>query len=265
MLRRWLFSIGLAATLAGFATLGTSLYMWTQAGHRLFYTERDERWVRTDSSGAPAIDRDETWEVSAACQRPYFVEAAAQATAKLKAYGETAPEEIRAWRNHAQVTQEGRAESAASDEGVELHAKYQDWFLAEFKLDKQLKQWERRLGALTDRSTSLREAHDRITDVRLYISEEAGLAGAGRDFEHFVYFLLGLGGFPDEQMTAIKAACIKTVPIKLIVTATTWHSDIERWPRDQAFMFRPAFALTAFGLALLAATLLSRRRRVDQP
>ena len=127
----------------------------------------------------------------------YFVEATAQAKAKLKAYSETAPDEVQTWRNRAQEAQEGRSESAASDEDIKLHAKYQDWFVAEFSLDKQLKQWERRLGALTDRSTSLREARERITDVRLYISEESGLAGASRDFEHFIYFLLGLGGFAD--------------------------------------------------------------------
>jgi hypothetical protein len=258
MLRPWLSRIGLAATLAGFATLGASLYIWSQAGYRLAYTERDEQWVRADSSSAPALGRDETWQVSAACQRPYFVEAAAQAKAKLQAYSETAPDEIRTWRNRAQEAREGRSESAASDEDVKLHAKYQDWFVAEFSLDKQLKQWERRLGALTDRSTSLREARERITDVRLYISEESGLAGAGRDFEHFVYFLLGLGGFADEQMTAIKSACIKIVPTKLVVTATTWHSDIWRWPGDQTFIFWPALALTAFGLALIATRSLQR-------
>src|SRR5580693_6179837 len=115
--------------------------MWTQAGHRLAYTERDEQWVRADSSSAPALERDETWQVSAACQRPYFVEAAAQAKAKLKAYSDTAPDEVRTWRNRAQETQEGWIESAASDKDVKLHVKYQDWFVAEFSLDKQLKQW----------------------------------------------------------------------------------------------------------------------------
>ena len=95
MLRPWRSRIGLAATLAGFATLGASLYIWSQAGYRLAYTERDEQWVRADSSSAPALGRDETWQVSAACQRPYFVEAAAQAKAKLKAYSDTAPDEVR--------------------------------------------------------------------------------------------------------------------------------------------------------------------------
>ena len=158
MLRPWLSRTGLTATLAGFATLGASLYMWLQAGPRLAYTERDEQWVRADSSSAPALERDETWQVSGACQRPYFVEAAAQAKAKLKAYSETAPDEVRTWRNRAEETQEGRIESAASDEDVKLHVKYQDWFVAKFSLDKQLKQWERRLGALTDRAPAARGA-----------------------------------------------------------------------------------------------------------
>lgn len=251
MHRSRLSGVALPIALAGFAVLGVSLYMWTQAGHRLSYTQDEQHWVRADSSSVPAIERDETWRVSAACQRPYFVEAAAQARAKLKAYDATTPDEIRAWRNRPQEPKEGQKELPTSDEDFKLHTKYEDWFLAEFRLEKQLKQWERRLGAVADRSTSLREARGRITDVRLYISEDTELVSAGRDFEHFVYFLLGLGGFPDEQMTAIKAACIEVVPIKLVVTATTWHTDIRQWPRDQPFAFWPGIALVAFGLVLI--------------
>jgi hypothetical protein len=248
---RRLSRLGLISALAGFAVLGGSLYMWTQAGYRLFYTEDEQLWVRADSSSAPAIERDETWQVSAACQRTYFVEAAAQARAKLAAYDDTMPDEIRAWRNRPQEPKGSQKEPATSDDDFKLHTKYQDWFLAEFRLEKQLKQWERRLGAVADRSTSLREARGRITDVRLYISEDTELVSAGRDFEHFVYFLLGLGGFPDEEMTAIKAACIEVVPMKLVVAATTWHTDIWLWPRDQPIAFWPGIALVAFGLVLI--------------
>jgi hypothetical protein len=229
VLRSWLSRVGLVIALAGLAALGASLYIWTRADHRIIYAERDEQWVRADSSTAPALERDEIWQISAACQRPYFVEAAAQARAKLNDYDDKAPDEIRAWRNRAQQQQDRETETAATGEDSRLRSKYQDWLLAEFRLEKLLKQWERRLGAVTDRSTSLREARGRITDVRLYISEDSELASAGRDFEHFVYFLLGLGGFADEQITAIKAACIEIVPMKLVVTATTWHSDIWRW------------------------------------
>jgi len=237
--------IGLLIALAGFAVLGASFYNWTHASplNRPFYTEEEHQWVRADSSSAPAVETDETWQVSAACQKPYFVEATAQARAKLKAYGDTAPDEIRAWRDRSRV--------ADTDDDLKLHTKYQDWFLPEFRLDEQLRQWERRLGTVADRSMSLSEARRRIMDVRTYLSNDPELASAGRDFEHFVFFLLGLGGFPDEQMKAIQTACIGVVAMKKVVTTTTWHTDIGRWPRDQALAFWPGLALAVIGLALI--------------
>lgn len=245
MLRGKLSRIGLLIALAGVAVLGASLYTWTQTSpdRRLFYIEDEHQWVRADSSSAPAVETDETWQVSAACQKPYFVEATAQARAKLKAYGDTAPDEIRAWRDRSRV--------ADTDDDLKLHTKYQDWFLPEFRLDEQLRQWERRLGTVADRSMSFSEARRRIMDVRTYLSNDPELASAGRDFEHFVFFLLGLGGFPDEQMKAIQTACIGVVAMKKVVTTTTWHTDIGRWPRDQALAFWPGLALAVIGLALI--------------
>jgi len=253
--RRKLSRIGPLIALLGFAILGASLYTWTQTSppNRLFYKEDEHQWVRADSSNAPAVESDETWQVSAACQRPYFVAATEQARAKLKAYGDTAPDEIRAWRD--------RPGGADADDDLKLHSRYQDWFLPEFRLAEQLKQWERRLGAVADRSMSLGEAHRRVMDVRTYISNDPELASAGRDFDHFVFFLLGLGGFPDEQMQAIQAACIGVTPMKKIVTRTTWHTDIRRWPVDQPAVFWPAFALVFFGLVLSAIVCLRRHRR----
>jgi hypothetical protein len=134
VLRGKLSRIGLLIALAGVAVLGASLYTWTQTSpdRRLFYIEDEHQWVRADSSSAPAVETDETWRVSAACQKPYFVEATAQARAKLKAYGDTAPDEIRAWRDRSRV--------ADTDDDLKLHTKYQDWFLPEFRLEQQLKQ-----------------------------------------------------------------------------------------------------------------------------
>jgi hypothetical protein len=247
--------IGLLIALLGFAILGASLYTWTQDSppNRLFYKEDEHQWVRADSSSAPAVESDETWQVSAACQRPYFVEATEQARAKLKAYGDTAPDEIRAWRD--------RPGSADVDDDLKLHTKYQDWFLPEFRLAEQLKQWERRLSAVADRSMSLGEAHRRVMDVRTYISNDPELASAGRDFDHFVFFLLGLGGFPDEQMKTIQAACISITSMKKIVTKTTWRTDIWRWPLDQPAGFWPGLALVLIGLVLSATVCLRRHHR----
>lgn len=151
---------------------------------------------------APAIDNDERWQVGAACLRPYFAAAAAQARAALRAYDDAGPEEIRAWRNRPQP-----------DDARALHAKFPDWFEAESRLGRQAAQWQRRLDELAGRTVTLSEARMRVRDVRLYVSEDPELAGAGRDFQHFMYFLLGLGGFPDEQMDAIRAACIDVVAI----------------------------------------------------
>ena len=263
MLRSRLSRIGLLIALAGFAVLGASFYNWTQASpdHRLFSTKDEHEWVRADSSSARAVESDETWQVSAACLGPYLATAAEQAGANLKTYDDTAPDEIRAWRNRPPEQQqsdqqqsrpqEGQTRLAQSDDEIKLQTKYQDWFLAEFRLEKQLKQWERRLGSVTDRSTSLGDARRRIMDVRLYLSEDTELASAGRDFEHFVFFLLGLGGFPDDQLKAIKVACIDVIPIKRIVTTTTWHTDIRRWPADHAAAFWPGLALAVVGLLLI--------------
>jgi hypothetical protein len=262
MLRSRLARIGLATAVAGLAVLGVSLYNWTQADprHRLFDTEHEYEWVRADSSGRAAAEgddtRDETWQVAAACVKPYFIVATERARAKLKDHGDTAPDEIRASRNrphqqHENERQDGDAAHAEFDEDYRLHGKYQDWFLAELRLATVLAQWERRLGSLADRSRTLREARLRVMDVRLYISEDAELATAGRDFQHFVFFLLGLGGFPDEAVNAIKAACIEVIPLKLVVTKTSWHTEVGRWPLDQPFTFWPGLALAVVGLLLI--------------
>jgi hypothetical protein len=101
MLQNKLSRIGLVIALVGLAILGASLYTWVQSSafNRLFYSEDKYEWVRAESSASSAVDTDEIWQVSGTCQKPYFEEATAQARSKLKAYNESAPDEIRAWRN----------------------------------------------------------------------------------------------------------------------------------------------------------------------
>lgn len=192
--------IGLALVVAGAAVFAASWYDRTRSGPNF-----GPQSVRADSAAAPAataIDEDERWQVGAACLRPYFAVAAEQAHAALKAYDDAGPEEIRAWRDRPQ-----------QDDARALHAKYPDWFEAKSRLGRQAAQWQRRLDELAGRTVTLSEARMRVRDVRLYVSEDPELAGAGRDFQHFMYFLLGLGGFPDEQMDAIRAACIDVTAI----------------------------------------------------
>jgi hypothetical protein len=264
VLRDRLSRVGLLLAAAGFAVLGMSFYNWTQAHalNRLFYIDTERQWVRAAASNAPALESDETWQVSAACVRPYFVAAAEETRAKLAGYDDTAPDEVRAWRNRPRRQQqddspqdgqrrENQAAGAETDADFKLHEKYQDWFLVEFRLENLLKQWQRRLSTLDDRSTTLSEARRRIRDPRLYLSNDPELASAGRDFDHFVYFLLGFGGFADEQVNAIRATCVKIVPMTLVVTASTYRTAVWRWPLERAAAFGAGLALALIGLVLV--------------
>jgi hypothetical protein len=266
VLRDRLSRVGLLLAAAGFAVLGMSFYNWTQADtlNRLFYIDAERQWVRAAASSAPALESDETWQVTAACVRPYFVAAAEETRAKLAGYDDTVPDEVRAWRNRPQRQQQDdsrqdgeRRESQAAraeadaDADFKLHEKYQDWFLIEFRLENLLKQWERRLSTLVDRSTTLGEARRRIMDPRLYLSNDPELASAGRDLDHFVYFLLGFGGFADEQVNAIRATCVEIIPMKLVVTASSYRTDVWRWPLERAAAFGAGLALVLIGLVLV--------------
>jgi hypothetical protein len=250
-----LWHLSLATALAGLTVLGVSLYAWAQ-NHPLFYADHDDAWVRADASGAPALETDAMWRAAATCTKPYFAAAAEQARTELHAHGDTAPDEVRVWRDHppaqqADKSQDGDAARAEFKSDFDLHTKYQDWFLAELRLEKAVKQWQRRLNAVSDRSVMLHEAQARIRDIRLYVSEDSELVSAGRDFEHFVLFTLGLGGFPDEAVKALKAACIDIVTVKRIATRTSWHTDALDWPRDQPLAFWPGLALALSGLAFM--------------
>ncbi len=274
MLRDTPSRVGLLLAAAGFAVLGVSFYNWTQADalNRLFYIDTERQWVRAAASSAPALESDETWQVSAACVRPYFVGAAEETRAKLAGYDDTAPDEVRAWRNRPQRQQrdngpqdgerhENQAARAEIDADFKLHEKYQDWFLIEFRLENLLKQWERRLSTLGDRSTTLGEARRRIMDPRLYLSNDPELATAGRDLDHFVYFLLGFGGLADEQANAIRATCVEIIPMKLIVTASTYRTDVWRWPLERAAAFGAGLALVMIGLVLVLLRPHRKRRQ----
>jgi len=243
MFRARISPVGLFIAAIGVVVLAASLYGWTRTDppNRLFYTEDERAWVSADSSSAPGIEGDEAWRISATCQRPYFVEAAERARAKLKAHADAIPDEVRAWRAKGPTNPDG---------GLALRTKYQDWFLAEARLEEQLQRWEHRLSTVGDRSITLGEARRRTMDIRIYVSDDIEAASAGRDFKHFVLFLLGLGGFPDEQTTAIEQTCIKVIPLKSIVTRTTYHTDAARWPADRAAAFWPGLMLVLIGLAM---------------
>jgi hypothetical protein len=258
--------VGVLIGLLGFAVLGLSLYAWAGNGphHRLYYTEDEYAWVPLDASNVPAIATDEIWRAPADCQLPYFVKAAVQAKAKLKAYNDAAPEEIRALRERAdrrltlqraadktpfdyflKREQQGRAQDiAGTDYDAELHAKYTEWYVTVSKLEEQVKQWEQRLNDVADRGAA-------FSETRLGSADRRGFSGTDRDLERRAFSLLGLGGFSEDQQQAIKAACVRVIPIKKIVARTHYHTDVWRWPFDHVATFW-------FGLELVLVSVLFR-------
>jgi hypothetical protein len=254
--------VGVLIGLLGLGVLAASLYGWAGNGpyHRLYYAEDQYDWVAVDASNAPAIETGKIWRAPADCQLPYFVKAAVQAKAKLKTYNDAAPEEIRALRERAdrRVTlqrapdktpfdyfvkreQQGRAQDiAGTDYDAELHAKYTEWYVTVSKLEEQVKQWEGRLNDVADRGAA-------FSETRLASTDRRGVSGTDRDLERRTFSQLGLGGFSDDQQQAIKAACIRVVPVKKIVTRTHYHTDVWRWPFDHVATFWLGLELVLVG------------------
>ncbi len=244
--------VGVIINLLGFAVLGASLYAWgrTNPHHRLYYTEDEYQWVPVDSSSTPAVETAELWRAPASCQLPYFVKAAVQAKAKLKTYSDAAPEEIRALRDRAdrrlvlqpaadktpfyyflKREQQERARSiAGTDYDAQLHAKYTEWYVTVSKLEELAKQWEDQLSNLAGRRDAFSETRLRSTDVPASSRTE-------RDLDRYGLSLLGLGSFPDDQQRAIKAACVKIIPVKKIVAKIHYYTEIWRWPIDHVAAF----------------------------
>jgi len=255
---------GLLITLLGFAVLGASLYAWAQTSplHHLYYTEDEYKWVRADSSSAPAVETDEIWQAPATCQLPFFVRATMQAKAKLKAYNDAAPEEILAWRDRpARQTprllpddllkreqEERERDIAAKDYDAELHVKYAEWYVTVSKLEEQVQRWEWRLSNVVDQRITFSEARRRGTDIGDYSGNDIEQISARRLFEHYGLSVLGLGGFPDDQQQAIKATCVSVIPLKKIVTRTKYYTQIWRWPVDHVAAFWFGLELVLVGV-----------------
>jgi hypothetical protein len=245
--------VGVLIGLLGGAVLGVSLYAWSRAGshHRLFYTEHDYQWVRADASRAEAVDSDEIWQATATCQLPYFVKATLQAKAKLQAYNDAVPDEIRALRERPgrrlpadtpfyyflKREQEERARNiAGTDYDAQLHAKYTEWYVTVSKLEDEVRQWEERLRGVADRSTAFSDA-------------AGGDAGdRAREPERAALIRLGLGSFPEDQQQAIRAACVNVIPMKKIIAKTHYRTEIWRWPVDHAVAFWFGVELVLLGV-----------------
>jgi hypothetical protein len=270
MLRSTVSRIRLSITLLGCAVLGASLFDWAQA---LRASEDGYTWVGLDSSSAPAIDTAEIWQTSASCERPFFIKAALRSKAKLNAHYEVAPEEIR-----ARLNRQGRSESlqppadqkglyrlvngeqdvhrrdaAQMEHDATLHVQYAEWYAAVSKLMIQESQWGQRLTDVADQRVILSEATRR--GFRAYSGQDIGLATAKGDFDHYVLFLLGLGGFSSDEEQAIKQDCINVIPVKRIVKNASYLREIWRWPIDHVAAFALGMELVFVGVLFVPIVL----------
>jgi hypothetical protein len=126
--------------------------------------------------------------------------------------------------------QQERARSiAGTDYDAQLHAKYTEWYVTVSKLEERAKQWEDQLTNLAGRGDAFSETRLRSADVPAFRID--------RDLDRYALSLLGLGSFPDDQQRAIKAACVKVIPVKKIVAKIHYHTEIWRWPIDHVAAF----------------------------
>lgn len=258
MFRSTVSRVRLSITVLGCAVLGASLFTWAQT---LRATEEGFSWVGVRSSPAPAIENAEVWQVSARCVRPFFADALQESRAKLDSYYASAPQAVRAWRNFEMrgggaALEQGmlpqlassdpgagrRIAAAALERGAKLHAQYAEWYATVFNLEIKQSQWEQRLRSVVDQQVILGEATRQ--NFRTYSGHDVGQKGPAGNFENYVLFLLGLGGFPADQEQALKAECIHITPVKKIFTNPNYFHEIWHWPVDHVAVF-------SFGLELV--------------
>lgn len=263
MLRSSLSRIRLIITALGCMVLGVSFADWAQT---LQATETGYAWVGVNSSSDPAIETAEIWEAPASCQRPFFVRAALQSNARLKAHLDLAPEEVRAGRNRSvrnesfQPAPDNGGEyflvssqqagdpqgSAQLERGAMLHVQYAEWYAKASTLEMQTSQWEQRLANVADQKVILSEATRRSFGA--YTAHDIKLQGAKSDFEHYVLFLLGLGGFSSDLEQALAASCVSVVSVKKIFQSASYLGEIWRWPFDHMALFALGLELVLVGL-----------------
>ncbi|HEX4043706.1 MAG TPA: hypothetical protein VHY10_18565 [Xanthobacteraceae bacterium] len=248
MLRITVSRIRIFFAVMGCAVLGTSLIDWAQS---LRVAESGYAWVQANSPLAPAVETAEIWRASARCMRPFFVDAVLRSKARLNAYYDLVPPEVRAARSSAATPhdttyhlvadrQDGGSENAAQlERGAMLHARYAEWYANVFKLEIDEHQWEERLNNVADKSVTVGEGTRRSTAGR-----GSALNDAAGDFDRNILGLLGLNGFPADLEAALRARCVGIIPVKKVFKSPTYASEFWRWPVEYPATF-------SFGLELL--------------
>jgi hypothetical protein len=263
MLRITVSRIRIFFAVLGCAILSASLFDWAQ---NLRATESGYAWVKAASPSAPAVETAEIWQVSASCVRPFFVKAVLQSKVNLSNHYALAPEAVRAWRTRpagesvAVATgqsaglyrlvngeQAGRGQNSVQMErGAMLHVRYAEWYANLFKLEIAEHEWGRRLANVADQSVTVSEATRRSFGA--YTDRGIERVSGQGDFDHYLLVLLGLGGFSDDQEQALRADCVKFIPVKRIFKNANYLGEIWRWPVDHAAAFSFGSELVLLGI-----------------
>lgn len=260
MLRISVLRIRIFFAVLGCAILSASLFDWAQ---NLRAAEAGYAWVRVDAASGPAAETAEIWQVSASCVRPFFVNAVLQSKIALNNHYAVAPAAVRAWRTRplderaenqddglyrlvdSRQAGSGR-NSGQMERGAMLHVRYAEWYADLFKLEVQAHEWQRRLADIADQSMTVSEATRKSFGA--YSGRGVENAAGPGDFDHYLVVLLGLGGFPADQEQAIRADCVKFIPVKKIFKSANYLGEIWRWPVDHAAAFSFGLELVLIGL-----------------
>jgi hypothetical protein len=281
MLKTKLARTGLIIGLLGIAILGASLFTWNQTSpsNRLYYTTHQYQWVDARLFNEPGVATDEVWNASAECLKPFYMKAVEQAKAKLRAHNDTNPtnlsrdeQRLPEFEKREQIIRatvavsgkQGRAltswEIKSVSDALERN-NYNgsidpDWFLALFKLEEGLKDWESQASKVEDKEFLLSKLLDgqskslnpgdsfRLREaLRKATNDQAKTDLAAK-------YHLGLADFSDAESMIIRATCVYVFPMKKVAVDTTYHSELGRWPVEHVAAFWLGVGLMIFGLLL---------------
>lgn len=245
----------------GCAVLGWSLFSWA-----LSPRDNEYAWVDFNSSSAPATETAQIWRTSASCLRPYLVKASLRSKAKLRAFYEFAPQEVRAARNReyhlASGEQDYKLQNIPQREyDATLHAQHAEWYATVARLAIEENQWEQRLINVVDQTVMIGKSTRQT--FRAYSGLKVAGVSAQGDLDHYVLFLLGLGGLPGDEELAIELNCVSMTPAKRVVITAPLLTQIWRWPIDHIVAFTLGSELVFLGVLYLPIARWVTHRRMN--